>query len=58
MKPKLLSPWVASWVQAPEKAFEKLAINGKKDFKYTHSTVNECGVPPIDLLSAWHQKFL
>lgn len=31
MKPKVLNPWIASRVQAPERTFKKLTLNGQKD---------------------------
>lgn len=58
MKPKVLNPWIASRVQAPERTFKKMCLNGVKDIKYTHSNVNDCGVPPVKLLSSRYRDIL
>ena len=51
MKPKVLNEWVASRVQAPDRTFKKMCLSGKDDFRYTHSSINDCGDPPESTLS-------
>ena len=51
MKPKVLNEWVASRVQAPDRTFKKLSLQNQDDFRYTHSSINDCGDPPTSTLS-------